>query len=41
MECESQFAKNFMSRTLEIVKDYDGNYNADLLINKLSKYISN
>lgn len=35
MEYEPEFAKSFMSRTLEIVAEYDGAYDATLLINCL------
>ena len=35
MEYESEFAKSFMIRTLSIVQNYDGEYDATLLINCL------
>ena len=35
MEYEPEFAKSFMSRTLEIVQGYEGPYDATLLINCL------
>ncbi len=35
MEYESEFAKSFMSRTIEIAKDYKGPHDATLLINCL------
>lgn len=35
MEYESEFAKSFMGRTLKIVEEYNGDYEATLLINCL------
>lgn len=35
MEYEPQFAKSFMDRTMQIVTEYDGTYDATLLINCL------
>lgn len=35
MQYETEFAKSFMSRTLKIVTEYDGAYDATLLINCL------
>lgn len=35
MEYESYFIKDFMRRTLKIVRDYEGPYDATLLVNCL------
>ena len=35
MEYKDEFEKKFMNRTLEIVKDYKGNYDATIIINCL------